>query len=132
MNVGRSYASIRMSSPFDLHQSVLPEHSSDKEVVMATANATGFAEATPIHRLSVIRLVFAGGMTASVIFILCWLGTFIPFSSPTHAYINLFTPADMRSIEAFIEGTVWSLLFGALSGGLFALIYNATAALARR
>ena len=99
---------------------------------MATASATGLAEAWAIHRLSVIRLVFAGAVTAAVIFILCWLGTFIPFSSPTHAYISLFTHADMRSIEAFMEGSVWSLLFGALSGGLFALIYNATAPFARR
>jgi hypothetical protein len=102
-----------------------------KEVVMA-ATVTVLAEARQIHRLSIARLFVAGGVTASVIFVLCWLGTFIPFSSPTHAYISLFTPADIASVTALIEGTVWSLLFGALSGALFALIYNATAPLVRR
>jgi hypothetical protein len=79
-----------------------------------------------------MRLLFAGGVTAGVVFVLCWIGTFIPFSSPTHAYIGLFTNADTNSGQALAEGTLWSLLFGVLVGAAFALIYNATAALDRR
>ena len=84
------------------------------------------------HVLSVTRLFVSGGITAALVFVLCWLGTFVPFSSPTHAYIGLFTLADQSSVQALAEGAIWSLLFGALSGALFALVYNATRALGRR
>ena len=84
------------------------------------------------HKVSALRVTVTGGGTTALIFIICWVGTFIPFSSPTHAYIGLFTPADIRSVAALAEGTTWSLLFGALSGALFALLYNSTAPLARR
>jgi hypothetical protein len=76
------------------------------------------------HRIGVLRLAVAGAVTAAVVFVLCWLGTFIPFSSPTHAYIGLFTPAEMNSVAALCEGAAWSFLFGGVSGGLFAWIYN--------
>ena len=84
------------------------------------------------HSLSVIRVAVAAGISAAVVFVLCWVGTFIPFSSPTHAYITLFSNADVNSSSALIEGTSWSLLFGALVGLAFALIYNAASALDRR
>lgn len=82
--------------------------------------------------ISVARLVASAGVASALIFILCWLGTFIPLSSPTHAYIGLFTTADVQSGAALVEGGLWSLLFGALTGGLFALVYNAFAGLGRR
>lgn len=85
-----------------------------------------------IHQLSVARLAVTGGMTAAVLFILCWLGTFIPYSSPTHAYVALFSGMQANSAGALLQGTVWSLLFGGIAGALFALIYNATAPLDRR
>jgi hypothetical protein len=99
---------------------------------MATASATTFAETDHVHSLGVVRMFASGGATAAAVFVLCWLGTFIPFSSPTHAYITLFTPADVGSIQALVEGGLWSLVFGAFVGALFALIYNATRALGHR
>jgi len=99
---------------------------------MATTLPEALRETERSHALSIPRLLVTGGVTAAVVFILCWVGTFISFSSPTHAYIALFTNADMSSGQALAEGTIWSLLFGALVGALFALIYNATAALGRR
>ena len=99
---------------------------------MATTPATALREVERGHKLSVMRLLIAGGVTAAVVFVLCWVGTFIPFSSPTHAYIGLFTNAGSSSGLALAEGTCWSLLFGALVGAAFALIYNATAALDRK
>ena len=56
-------------------------------------------------------------------------GTFIPFSSPTHAYIGLFTPAEMSSVAALAQGICWSFLFGGLSGSVFAWVYNVLASL---
>lgn len=99
---------------------------------MATASAASLRDADRGHKLSVSRLLVAGGVTAAIVFVLCWLGTFIAFSSPTHAYISLFTNADISSGLALVEGGLWSLLFGALVGAAFALVYNATAALDRR
>lgn len=81
------------------------------------------------HRIAVMRLGLTGAITATVVFILCWLGTFVPFSSPTHAYIGLFTPAQMNSFAALCGGVLWSFLFGGLSGTLFAWVYNALGAL---
>ena len=80
------------------------------------------------RNISVMRLIVATGATAAIVFVFCWLGTFVPFSSPTHAYISLFTNAEVGSSQALIEGTCWSLLFGALVGAVFGVTYNATAA----
>jgi len=84
------------------------------------------------HRIGVLRLAVAGAVTAALVFILCWLGTFVPFSSPTHAYIGLFTPAQMNSFLALCQGAAWSFLFGGLSGALFAWVYNLLDGLERR
>ena len=85
------------------------------------------------HRnLSVLRLLVTGAVTAAVVFVLCWLGTFVAFSSPTHAYISLFTNADVNSGAALVAGSFWSLLFGGMSAGLFGLVYNAAGSLGRR
>lgn len=99
---------------------------------MATAPTAPLREAVVGHNVSVTRLLITGGATAAVVFVLCWVGTFITFSSPTHAYIGLFTNAEISSGQALAEGTLWSLLFGGLVGVVFALIYNATAAIGRK
>ena len=84
------------------------------------------------HALGVIQLLITGAITSGVIFAVCWLGTFIPYSSPTHAYIEVFTNADVGSVRALAEGAVWSLLFGGSAAAVFALVYNAVAAVGRR
>lgn len=99
---------------------------------MATTSTSALPERERLHTLSVVRLALVAGLTAGLVFVLCWLGTFIPFSSPTHAYISLFTDADTSSGLALAQGTCWSLLFGGLVGSVLALIYNATAALERK
>jgi hypothetical protein len=72
----------------------------------------------------VLRCALTGALVAALLFILCWIGTFLPVSSPTHAYIGLFTAAPLSSAPALIAGTCWSLAFGAIMGGLIALVYN--------
>ena len=85
-----------------------------------------------VRRLGVPRLALTGAITAAVVFVLCWLGTFIPFSSPTHTYIGLFTQADVGSTNALAEGVLWSFLFGGLSGAILAAVYNLLRPLERR
>jgi hypothetical protein len=60
----------------------------------------------------------------AVLMVLCWIGAFVPFSSPTHAYINLFTPGELHSVRALLEGTAWALLFGLVAGVVLATAYN--------
>lgn len=83
------------------------------------------------RRVGVTRLAAAGGISAALVFVICWMGTFIPFGSPTHAYIRLFTLAQMSTVEALIEGTLWSLLFGLLAAGVLGIVYNLLAGLER-
>ena len=89
---------------------------------MATSELTD-AHSRP-HRIGLIRLAATLGVGAALIFGLCWFGTFIPLSSPTHAYITLFTSAQPNSGAALLEGGAWSLLFGALTGAVLAALYN--------
>jgi hypothetical protein len=88
--------------------------------------------ASAVHRIGVARLAATLGVGAALIFILCWLGTFIPLSSPNHAYIGLFTTAQSNSDAALLEGTFWSFLFGALTGTVLAVLYNLFVSLDRR
>lgn len=75
--------------------------------------------------IGVLRLAATAGVSAAALFVLCWVGTFIPFSSPTHAYIALFTLAEPSSVQALVQGICWSLLFGVLAGAAIAIFYNA-------
>lgn len=103
------------------------------EAPMATAQVqlTNVEQRFTRH-IGVLRLAATIGAAAGLIFVLCWIGMFITFASPTHAYIGLFTTSDTQSGEALIEGSLWSLLFGILSGGMIAALYNLFAGLDRR
>ena len=102
-----------------------------EEAIMATTPTTHLATDHG-HALSVVRLFVTGGLTASIVFLLCWVGALVPYSSPTHAYVGLFTTANYTSEQALAEGFCWSLLFGGLVGAVFALIYNLTGRLGSR
>jgi hypothetical protein len=94
-----------------------------------TESAEGAADARTRRTIGVIRLAATGAITAGVFFALCWVGLFLPFGSPTHAYLGLFTNAEMTSAAALIQGLCWSVAFGALVGGLTAFFYNALSVL---
>jgi len=83
------------------------------------------------HQMSVLRVSAAAGIGLAVLMVLCWVGAFIPFSSPTHAFIGLFTPAEMHSTQALLEGTFWAFLFGLVAGAVIAAAYNLLARLER-
>ena len=85
-----------------------------------------------VDRIGVLRAALTGSITASVVFLFCWVGTLVPFSSPTHAYIGLFTTAEVGSAAALAGGLCWSFLFGALSGVVLATVYNLLGSLDRK
>lgn len=65
---------------------------------MATAEIARTANENPLTtHIGVLRLAATGGAAAVVIFVLCWLGTFISYFGPTHAYIRLFSDAPRIS-----------------------------------
>jgi hypothetical protein len=99
---------------------------------MSTAPDTILREGEAVQTLSVIRVLVAAGLSAAVVFLLCWIGASLPYDTPTHAYIGLFTSADYASGQALAEGLSWSVLFGGVIGATFALVYNASAYFGRR
>jgi hypothetical protein len=90
------------------------------------------SHANDAHSLGVTRLAATGGISAGLMLVLCWIGTFLPVSGPTHAFVGLFTIAETQSVTALAEGTLWSLLFGTVAGAVLASVYNLLAGLDRR
>lgn len=84
-----------------------------------------------VRKLSVARVSLTGLLASGIFYVLCWLGAFLPVGVATHMYLQLFTDADIGSVEALVEGSVWALVFGSLMGALIALIYNALGAKGR-
>lgn len=99
---------------------------------MATQTAIMDSAPGMARTIGVSRLAATGGVSMALIFVLCWIGTFVPFSNPTHAYIGLFTTAETQSVTALVEGGLWSLLFGIVAGAVVALVYNGLFPLDRR
>lgn len=84
------------------------------------------------YHAGVLHLAATLGAASLLILVLCWLGTFIASANLAHAYIGLFTTADAQSVWALAEGSLWSLLFGIVAGGMIAAFYNLFAGLDRR
>jgi hypothetical protein len=85
----------------------------------------------PKLKLSIIRVALAGAISAAAFFTLCWLGALLPIGPASHMYLNLFTAEPGASIAALFQGICWSIAFGLIAGGLFALVYNALSWLER-
>jgi hypothetical protein len=70
----------------------------------------------------------AVGLAAAlvVLFVLCAVVQAIAPAWPaTHAWIALFTAAPPLSLRAWVEGVVWSAVFGVIAGTIFVAGYNA-------
>lgn len=81
-------------------------------------------------RVGVKQVALTAAFVAAALFILAWSASRLP-GSVTPNYIKLFTSADPSSSRAMIEGVVWSVLLGYVTGGLAALTFNALGALKR-
>ncbi len=66
--------------------------------------------------------------TLVVLFVLCALYEFALLGPRlSHAWLKLFTAAPTGSVQAWVEGLLAILVFGAIGGALFAAIYNTAA-----
>ena len=84
------------------------------------------------RKIGVTRVAVAGAISATAFFILCWVGALLPIGPASHMYLSLFTSEQTSSIVSLFQGICWSLAFGLIAGGLFALSYNALSGLERR
>lgn len=80
-----------------------------------------------VSKLSVPRVALAAALSAAGFYALCWLGTRLPIGPATHMYLQLYASGDVTGTTALAQGLCWSLAFGLVAGGIFALIYNALA-----
>lgn len=63
-----------------------------------------------------------------VVFVLCAIVQAIaPGLQFSHAWIGLFTLAPLGSPQAWIEGIVYSVVTGFITGWIFARVYSAVA-----
>lgn len=82
-------------------------------------------------RLSALRCALTGAVVLMALFILCWAAAAVGLINNSHMYISLFTVAPVASTAALAVGLCWSAVFGALTGALVAVAYNALAFVGR-
>lgn len=70
------------------------------------------------------RCVATGAAILASLFVICWIGAAVSSLRLSHMFIQLFTTAPVDSGTALVEGVCSSLVFGAITGALFALFYN--------
>ena len=97
---------------------------------MATI-ANDIVTAAP-RRIGVVRLAATGALSATIFYVLCWLGAQTPFGPGAHMYLQLYTGADTSTGASLVEGAAWSFGGGLIFDTLIACIYNALATLDRR
>ncbi len=79
-------------------------------------------------KFGALHFATVGALVLGIIFLACWLLIFTPVTA-THAFIALFTTAEMTSFAALVQGLCWSLLFGAWTGFLIAIIHKFVASI---
>ena len=74
-------------------------------------------------RLGLWRMAFAGAATLTLLYVLCWAAAAagVPYG---HMWIELFTAAPVDSVDALVQGVLWSIVIGVISGASLAFFYN--------
>jgi hypothetical protein len=79
-------------------------------------------------RTALSPLAAAAGLAVALVFlfVLCAIVQAVAPGWPaTHAWIGLFTAEPTLSLRAWVDGIVWSSVFGAVAGAVFVATYNA-------
>ena len=96
------------------------------------ASETLSASSAGYGKVSVLRFMLTGAIASGIFFALCWAGAFLPIGPATHEYLRLFTNAPLASGLGFAQGLCWSVVFGAVAGGLIGFSYNLLGAFEQR
>ena len=84
---------------------------------------TNTAYATP--RLLPLAAAFGLAIALVVLFVICAIVEMVAPNLPaTHAWIGLFTTAEPGSVRSWLEGVLYSVVFGAVAGSVFVVGYN--------
>lgn len=84
------------------------------------------------QRLNAIRCALTGAVVLTLLFVLCWLAAAVGMTGSSHMYIAIFTVAPVASLAALAVGLCWSIAFGAVTGALIAVTYNAFGSIEQR
>jgi hypothetical protein len=76
-------------------------------------------------RLSATRCALTGAVVLVILFAACWVAAAAGLAGGSHMYISIFTLAPVASLAALGVGLCWSVVFGAATGALIAVAYNA-------
>jgi hypothetical protein len=75
--------------------------------------------------LNIIALGWALSAALVVLFVICLVvALVIPDWPAAHGWISLFSVAPMKSVRVWIDGIVFSIVFGWVSAVVFGLVYN--------
>ena len=59
-----------------------------------------------VHRIGVLRAALTGSITASVVFLFCWLGTFVPFPVLLMPTSDCLRPPKLALGRRWLKGCV--------------------------
>lgn len=88
-----------------------------KELIMSSTDTSISTRAQP----RLFQSAVIGAIVGVILFIGCWLLALTPLNA-THSLIRLFTAAEITSSTALVQGVCWSLIFGAWTGFLIAIV----------
>jgi hypothetical protein len=76
--------------------------------------------------LDIVALGWGLAAALVVLFVICLaVALILPDWQAAHGWIGLFSVAPMTSIRVWIDGIVYSIIFGWISAVVLGLVYNA-------
>jgi hypothetical protein len=76
-------------------------------------------------RLNIVALGWALSATLAVLFVVCLVVALIlPDWPASHAWVGLFSAARLTSARVWIDGIVFSVVFGWISAVVVGFVYN--------
>lgn len=82
-------------------------------------------ESTSPRDLSPLTVAAALSITLLALFLFCVILRMVaPGLQVSHGWIAIFTTAPVTSMQAWVEGVLFSIFFGTVGGFTFALTYN--------
>jgi hypothetical protein len=88
------------------------------EVTMSTRTSANSS-------LDIIALGWGFSAALVVLFVICLaVALVLPEWRASHGLIGLFSVAPMTSVRVWIDGIVFSIVFGWVTGVVFGLVYN--------
>ena len=75
--------------------------------------------------LNVVALGWALSATLLVLFVICLIVALVlPDWQASHVWVALFSAAPLSSIRVWVDGIVFSIVFGWIGGVVFGFVYN--------